>query len=286
MRENWKRPGLLIALAVGAALAVALAVDASRSRDAETTPAERLSALVGAARLVDLTHDFSSETLYWPTAPSRFEHKPLDLGEVEGGWFYSAFTFGGPEHGGTHLDAPYHFARQGQDAAEVPLRRLIAPAVVIDVTAQAAADADYSLTRADLRADEKANGRIPEGAIVLLYTGWSKKWPDSGEYFGTETPDSADNLHFPSFGPEAVRWLVEDRGVAAIGVDTASTDIGVSKEFPVHRYTAARNIPGFENLAGLDRLPARGAMLIALPMKIRDGSGGPLRAVAILPEAE
>lgn len=283
MRDTWKRPAPLIAIAVAAALAVALAVDASRTRDVETSAAERLASLVAGAQLVDLTHDFSQDTLYWPTAPARFEHKPLDLGEVEGGWFYAAFTLSAPEHGGTHLDAPYHFARDGQDAAEVPLERLIAPAVVVDVTAQAAADADYRLTRDDLRAHEKAHGRIPEGAIILLQTGWSAHWPDAKAYFGTETPDSAADLHFPSFGLEAVKWLVETRRIAAIGVDSASTDIGASTDFPVHRYAAERNIPGFENLTNLDRLPPRGAMLAALPMKISDGSGGPLRAVAILP---
>ena len=156
-------------------------------------------------------------------------------------------------------------------------------AVVIDVTAAAAADPDHRLTLDEVKAWEAAHGRVPDGAIVLLRTGWSARWPDKKRYLGDDTPGDASALHFPSYGREAVRWLVDERKVAAIGVDTASIDHGPSKDFPVHQVVAAANVPGLENLASLEALPARGAWVIALPMKIGGGSGGPLRAIALVP---
>ena len=235
------------------------------------------------ATVVDLTHAFDSETLYWPTSPTKFELKNLTSGMTEGGWFYSANSFCAPEHGGTHLDAPIHFGRGQRTADQVPVRQLVAPAVVIDVTRAAAADRDYRLSVADVRAWEKVHGTIPGGAIVLLRTGWSKRWPDRKRYFGDDTPGDASNLHFPSYGEEAVGLLVRERRVGAVGVDTASIDHGPSKTFPVHRLTAAANVPGLENLTDLENVPERGAWIVALPMKIAGGSGGPLRAIALVP---
>jgi kynurenine formamidase len=124
---------------------------------------------------------------------------------------------------------------------------------------------------------------VPRGAAVLLRTGWSARWPDRRRYFGDDTPGDASRLHFPAYGVEAARLLVEERGVAALGLDTASLDHGPSRDFPVHRLAAAANVAGYENLTNLDALPATGAWLIALPMKIAGGSGGPLRAVAVVP---
>jgi kynurenine formamidase len=125
--------------------------------------------------------------------------------------------------------------------------------------------------------------RIPTGAIVLLRTGWAARWPDRKRYFGDDAPGRTDHLHFPAYGKEAVELLVGTRRVAALGLDTPSLDHGPSADFPVHRVAAAANVPGLENLDHLDRLPATGAWLMALPMKIAGGSGGPLRAVALLP---
>ena len=235
------------------------------------------------AKVVDLTHDFDSETLYWPTSPTKFELKTLTSGMTEGGWFYSANSFCAPEHGGTHLDAPIHFGRGQRTADQIPVRQLVAPAVLIDVTSAAAADRDYRLSVADVRAWEKVHGTIPGGAIVLLRTGWSKRWPDRKRYFGDDTPGDASNLHFPSYGEEAVGLLVRERRVGAIGVDTASIDHGPSTTFPVHRLAAAANVPGLENLADLGSVPERGAWIVALPMKIAGGSGGPLRIIALVP---
>jgi kynurenine formamidase len=234
------------------------------------------------SRLVDLTHAFNARTLYWPTSPTRFEIDTLSFGISEGGWFYAANTVSTPEHGGTHLDAPIHFAEGKHSADQVPLSRLVAPAVVIDVTQKAARDPDYRLTPADIAAFEREHGRIAAGTIVLLRTGWSSRWPDAKRYLGDDTPGVATNLHFPSFGVDAARVLLERR-VAAIGADVASIDYGASQDFMVHRIVMEQNVPGFENLTNLDQLPATGAIVVALPMKTEGGSGGPLRAIAIVP---
>ncbi len=233
--------------------------------------------------LVDLTHPFDERTIYWPTSPSAFQLHRLAYGMTPGGWFYAANAISSPEHGGTHLDAPIHFAAGQATADQVPLERLVAPAVVIDVSERAAANPDYLLTADDVRAFEARHGRIAPGTIVLLRTGWSRFWPDRRRYLGDDTPGDASRLHFPSYGEDAARLLVEERRVAALGADVASIDYGQSTDFRVHRIAAAAGVPGFENLTGLDRLPPTGATVIALPMKIAGGSGGPLRAIAILP---
>jgi kynurenine formamidase len=238
---------------------------------------------LAAAKIVDLTHPFDEHTLYWPTSPTSFKLERLAYGPTPGGWFYSANSICAPEHGGTHLDAPIHFSERGATADAVPVRQLVGPAVVIDVGAACAANADYRLTPEDLAAWEKKHGRVPAGAVVLLRTGWSARWPDRKKYFGDDTPGSAANLHFPSYGAEAAKLLVEDRRVGVLGVDTASIDYGPSKDFAVHRLAAAANVPGLENLAGLEALPETGAWVVALPMKIAGGSGGPARVIALLP---
>jgi kynurenine formamidase len=232
-------------------------------------------------RIVDLTHAFGADTLYWPTSPSAFELKTLHRGPSEGGYFYSAYSFCAPEHGGTHLDAPVHFAEGRHAADAVPLEQLMAPAVVLDVSMKAAADPAYRLTRADVEAWEKRNGRIEPGTIVLLRTGWGKRWPDRKAYFGSDGQGES-KLRFPSYGVDAARLLLE-RKVAGLGVDTASIDYGASTDFAVHVLVNGADVPAFENVANVDTLPERGAFVIALPMKIADGSGGPLRIVALVP---
>ena len=233
--------------------------------------------------LVDLTHPYNESTLYWPTSPSRFELNSLSSGETPGGWFYSANALCTPEHGGTHFDAPVHFAAAGQPVEAVPLERLVAPGVLLDISAQAARDPNYRLEVADIKAFEKQHGTIEAGSIVILRTGWSTRWPDAKAYLGDNTPGDASNLSFPSYGEAAARLLVEKRGVVLLGVDTASIDYGASTDFPVHRLASARNVGGLENLTGLGELPANGFIVIALPMKIEGGSGGPVRAIAMVP---
>jgi kynurenine formamidase len=237
----------------------------------------------GRYQLVDLSHAYGPSTVYWPTAPSKFTLHQDASGRTDGGFYYASNTLSTPEHGGTHLDAPRHFSETGRTADQVPLDQLIAPAVVIDVTAQAAKDRDYRLTREDVLQFEKVNGAIARGTIVLLRTGWSRYWPNAKAYLGDDTPGDASKLHFPSYGRDAAQWLVQTRQVAALGVDTASIDHGPAADFVVHQVAAAANVVGLENLTGLDRLPPRGAWVIALPMKIGGGSGAPLRVIALLP---
>lgn len=235
------------------------------------------------ARIVDLTHAFDEATLYWPNAPSSFKLTSLAHGPTPRGFFYAANSFCAPEHGGTHLDAPVHFAEHGWTAEQIPPERFVRPGIVIDVRAQAAKDADYRLTLDDVKAWERRNGPLPEGAIVLLRTGWSSRWPDRKRYFGDDTPGDTSRLHFPSYGVEAAHYLVQARHVSALGVDTASIDYGPSQDFNVHQIAAAADVLGLENLAALEELPERGAWIVALPMKIAGGSGGPARVIALVP---
>ena len=257
-------------------LVPAIAIAASTLTAAQTIDVSRF-------RIVDLSHAYGPNTLYWPTSPSKFTLSRDASGQTPGGFFYAANSLSTPEHGGTHLDAPRHFSESGRTTEQIPLEQLVAPAVVIDVSKEAAANRDYRLTREAVLAFEKANGPIARGSAVLLRTGWSRHWPNANAYLGDATPGDASKLSFPSYGVEAARLLVEERSVAALGIDTASIDYGRSTDFQVHRVAAARNVPGFENLTNLDQLPVRGALLIALPMKIEGGSGGPLRAIALVP---
>ena len=235
------------------------------------------------ARLVDLSHSFNSRTIYWPTA-QKFKLTEVADGETEGGWHYSANNFEGAEHGGTHLDAPIHFSAGGNTADKIPLRKVVGAAVTVDVRAKANADADYLITPADLAAFEAANGQIARDTIVLLRTGWSSRWPDARRYLGTAERGNAavPKLHFPGLSEEAAEWLVQQRRIKAVGIDTASIDRGQSTDFRAHRVLSAAQVPVFENVTNLNRVPVEGFHVIALPMKIEGGSGGPLRTIAII----
>ena len=265
------RPGILAVLAL-AALAAGKAIPPHAARPD-----------LAKARVVDLTHSFDEKTIYWPNSPSTFQLTKLSDGVSEAGFYYRMNSFCAPEHGGTHLDAPSHFARDGWTADQIPLDKLVAPGIVLDLSRQAAADPDYRLSVADIRSWEKRRGTIPAGAIVLLRTGWASRWPDRKRYLGDDTPGATEHLHFPSYGEESAALLVRERRVAAIGLDTASIDYGPSKDFIVHQIANGANVPGLENLDNLDRVPETGAWIVALPMKIAGGSGGPLRIVALVP---
>lgn len=236
-----------------------------------------------AGHWVDLTHPFDENTIYWPTDTVGFRLDTLAYGETDGGWFYSSFRYSAAEHGGTHLDAPIHFAKDGWTNAEIPLSSLIGPAVVVDVSERAYAD--YLVSVSDLQGWESEHGRIPDGAIVLAYTGWGTRYHDRAAYLGTDAtgPEAVAQLHFPGLDPEAAQWLVDNRSIAAFGLDTPSVDYGQSKEFKTHVILYGANIPGFENVAGLGEMPEAGAYVVALPMKIAGGSGGPLRIVGFVP---
>ena len=253
----------------------------SAPQPSESQPA---FASFSAGQLVDLSHTYDASTLFWPTAQPFALQKVAD-GETPGGYYYAANNFSAAEHGGTHIDSPVHFARGRLTVDRIPLDTLMAPAVVVDVTQSSAKQADYQVTAEDFARFEREHGEIPAGSIVLLATGFASRWPDAQAYLGTaERGDAAvAKLHFPGLHPDAAKWLVTNRSVKAVGIDTASIDFGQSTLFETHRTLMARDIPAFENLASLDRLPSTGALVIALPMKIGGGSGAPLRAVAILP---
>jgi kynurenine formamidase len=243
----------------------------------------RTAATAGAQRLVDLSHEYAADSIFWPTAEG-FKLDVVSDGMTPQGYYYAANNFSGAEHGGTHLDAPVHFAKGRMSVEQIPVDQLVGPASVIDVSSKAAGTPDYQLTVAELQAWEQAHGPIT-GSIVLVRTDYSKRWPDAERYLGTtERGDAAvAKLHFPGIHPDAASWLAE-RHVKAVGIDTASIDYGQSKLFETHRALYDKNIPGLENLANLDQLPATGATLVALPMKIKGGSGAPLRAIAMLPQ--
>jgi kynurenine formamidase len=232
--------------------------------------------------VVDLSHEYSDQSIFWPTAESFKLDKVAD-GMTPQGYYYAANNFASAEHGGTHVDAPVHFAQGKWSVDQIPVQQLMGDAAVIDVSAAAATQPDYQVTVGDLEAWEKAHGSL-NGTIVIVRTDYSKRWPDAARYLGTaERGEGAvPKLHFPGLHPDAAKWLAANRTVKAVGIDTASLDFGQSTLFETHRVLYERNIPGLENLSNLDRLPARGATLVALPMKIKGGSGAPLRAIALL----
>ena len=233
-------------------------------------------------KLVDLTYSFSEETLYWPTA-KPFHLEKVSEGRVPAGFWYSSYNYGGSEHVGTHLDAPFHFAEGKWTTEQIPLSRTIGAAVVIDVRRKTDKDRDYLLLVDDIRAWEKTYGRLPTSAIVLIRSGWGQYWGDRKSYFGTDEPGNVTDLHFPGLSPEAAAFLVKQRRVKAVGIDTPSIDHGPSRNFPAHQVLGAANVPIFENVARLEQIPPKGATLFAIPMKIKGGSGAPLRIFGLLP---
>lgn len=263
---------VFIAMAMSVAVA-AMAAEPSAARFAQGT-------------WVDLTHAFDAATIYWPTEQG-FQFQPGKNGLTPKGYYYAANRFATAEHGGTHLDAPRHFAEGRHTTDEIELERLVGEAAVIDVRVQCAANPVYEVTPDDLVAWEREHGRQIVDVIVLLRTGWSEKWGDRTAYLGTDAkgPEAVPLLRFPGLAPEGAKWLVEQRRVKAVGIDTASIDHGPSTLFGAHVALCRANVPIFENLDGLERLPTEGAFIAALPMKIAGGSGSPLRVLARLPAA-
>lgn len=235
---------------------------------------------------VDLTHAFDSATIYWPNNPTGFQHKTDAEGITPGGFYYSSYQIATPEHGGTHLDAPIHFSKGGLTVDSIPLSSLTGQAVVIDVSENALENRDYLVSIADIEAWEDKHGQIPANSIVLFHTGYGKFYPDRAKVLGTAKlgVEAIPELHFPGIAPETTQWLLEKRDIKAMGLDTPSTDYGQSKDFKTHQILHGKNKPGFENVANLDQLPPTGAYVIALPVKIGKGSGGPLRIIAGIPQ--
>lgn len=236
-------------------------------------------------KLVDLSHAYDASTVYWPTEPG-FVLERGPAGATERGYWYAANRFSSPEHGGTHIDAPNHFWREGQSVDAIPLERLMGEGACVDLAAACAADRDYLATVEDLRRWEAAHGAQLTDKIVLLRTGYAGRWPERGQYLGTTATgrEAVSQLHFPGLDPSAAEWLATQRRVRLVGIDTASIDHGPSRDFGAHVALFRHGVPAVENLASLDELPATGFRVTALPMKIAGGTGGPCRVVAIVEE--
>ena len=236
------------------------------------------------SRLIDLTHPFAADTIVWPTEQD-FRLVLQQAGETAGGYSYASNRLEMAEHGGTHIDAPIHFTRDGKTLDQIPIEQLIGSGVRIDVAVQCARDRDYLVTIQDFERWEGTHGKIPHRSIVLIDTGFAQYWPSRQQYLGTEVrgPAGVRALHFPGLHPDAASWLVRERQVKAVGIDTASIDYGQSTKFETHVAFLSKNVPVFENLSDLRGLPEQGFDVIALPMKIARGTGGPLRVIAVLP---
>lgn len=234
-------------------------------------------------KIIDLSHPFDEKTIYWPTAET-FQSEVDFEGETPKGYFYAAKRFCSAEHGGTHLDAPFHFYKKGETVEKITLKNLMGQAIVIDISKKALKNPDYLISVEDIQNWENQNGVIKKDQIILLKTGYGKFWPDRKKYLGTDErgQEAVKKLHFPSISPEASDWLIKNRKIKAIGIDTASIDYGQSKLFESHRILAKAGVAIFENVMNLDQLPIQDFNIIALPMKISGGTGAPVRIIALV----
>lgn len=285
-----KRFALLV-IALVAGIFFARLVDPDR---AETAPLPELATVViqadvpasptldqltsGKLKIIDLAWPLNKESAYWPGE----NYKPFEIHDIatleKDGVLSKAFST--PEHLGTHIDAPNHFERNQPSVDQIKPEDLFAPGVVIDVSNLVSLNPDYQLSLADVQTWEKAHGRIPNGAVVLLYTGWSRFWGDKLRY---QNRDVMGVLHFPAFGADAVKFLLNERKARGIGLDTMSIDYGPSRDFAIHHLVNSAGRYGLENVAHLDQLPPKGFHLVVAPIKLEGGSGGPTRLFAILP---
>lgn len=235
----------------------------------------------GEAQIQDLTHALNDKSPFWPGE----DYQPFQLRTIatldKNGVSSKAFAM--PEHFGTHLDAPNHFEQGQTSVDEIPATDLFAPGITIDISLQTEMDPDYLLSVSDVTTWEKSHGRIPDRAIVVLNTGWGRHWNNSMRY---RNQDALGKMHFPGYSAEAARWLVKERSVRGIGIDTLSIDHGPSKDFVVHHIINGSGRYALENIANVDKLPARNFFLIVAPIKISTGTGGPTRLFAIVPKSK
>ncbi len=234
-----------------------------------------LATLLAPDRLVDLTQPLGPQTVLWPG--SMPFTATADAGYDTHESYSRVLEF--PEHAGTHIDAPAHFARGGATTDEIPLTTLVRPAVKLDVRARVGSDAGFELDAATIEELEADDGPIPPGSAVLVDTGWEARRPDAVDDAGE------DELRFPGLARDAARLLVA-RGVAGIGIDTLGVDPGHARGFPVHRITLPAGLWHLEGLVNLDAVPARGAWIVAAVVPVVAGSGAPARVFAILPPDE
>jgi len=232
--------------------------------------------LSGRTRVLDLAYAISDKLVPWPGDERWFEAK-VNASVEKDGYFTRSFWM--LEHYGTHLDAPIHFPPGKTPVDQIPVSQLFGMAAVLDVRAEGAADPDYQLPVARIDEWENRLGQIPQGAIVLLRTGWASRWPDMQSY---RNVDLAGRMHFPGFSVEAAARLIERR-VSGLGCDTMSVDFGASSDFAVHHLALGAGLYHLENLSDLSELPEKGAFLVVAPIKLEGGSGGPVRVFALLP---
>jgi kynurenine formamidase len=229
------------------------------------------------AGVVDLTHSVSEKDPNWEgTAESPYKVKQLASFEKEG---YFTRYISLPEHFATHIDAPAHFNQGVWTVDQIPTQRLLARLVVIDVRGKAAGNADYQVSLDDVAVWEHDNGPVPPGAVVMARTGWAARWDSMKDYRNT---DDKGVMHFPGYALDTVKFLVQARKIAGLGIDTMSVDYGPSKDFPVHHFTAKNDVYHLENVANLGQAPDAGAIVVVAPMKLEGGSGGPVRIFALL----
>lgn len=263
---------------------IAVIITAScTQKDITPTDFSSFSEMLQKAQWIDLTHSFDENAVYWPTNVT-FTHDTVFYGLTDKGYFYSSFKYSAEEHGGTHFDAPIHFSANKNTIEKVPLSQLNGPGVVVNVSEKAMKNPDYLISIEDFKNWEEKHGQIPDGAIVLVYTGHGQYYYDKEKYLGTNLTglEAVPELHFPGLSAEAAKWLAEERNINAVGLDTPSIDYGQSKDFMAHRILCEYGLTIYENVANLEKMPETGSYVIALPMKIKGGSGAPLRIVALI----
>lgn len=260
------------------ALGAAVTTSAQTKSKSKTVAGEGLleRALKGQGQIVDLTQVLSDKVPAFGGEKDDFRYEKLSDRQKDG---YASGAFRIPEHFGTHVDSPAHFIAGKETIERIKVKKFIAPAVVIDICAKVAANADYQLTAADIQEFEKG-GAIPDGAAILLLTGWDKRYSEPEKY---RNPDANGVLHFPGFSLEAIQYLLRNPKIVALGIDTLSIDYGPSKDFQGHKISHGRGLYHIENLTNLDKLPARGAVIFVGSLPIENGSGSPARVLAITP---
>ncbi len=228
------------------------------------------------SHVVDLSHVISSDIPLWPGDP------PVELEPVaefdRDGYYLRRFSMG--EHSATHMNAPNSFHEKGVSIDAYTPESLVVPAVVIDVRKQAAADPDYALATEDVSVWEAEHGKVPAGSVVIAYTGWQEKWHDPTAFLNE---DAEGGLHFPGFDGETTTYLLEQRQIAGVGIDTHGVDPGQDESYATNTQVLAQQGIVLENLAHLDKLPATGITLVIGTLRLKDGSGSPASVLAFVP---
>ncbi len=254
----------------GCALALALLLFAQQRHSQVVQPG-------GFHSIVDLTHAVNAKVPTFELSKTpAFRAKTIATIAKDK---YFAREICLPEHFGTHIDAPAHFAPGLWTVDQIPPERLIAPMVVLDIRDKVKSNPDYQLSVEDVANWEKVHGQIPPNAVIMAFTGWQSRWNSAREY---RNADAKNIMHFPGYSLDAAKFLVGARTPLGLGIDTLSIDYGPSQDFNVHQFTLSHSLYHLENVANLDRVPATGAIVVVAPMKLDGGSGGPVRILALL----